>query len=151
MILHQWAIKHNIPLHAVEELKQLMGFDPLPIDEKATTETGVLKRERLAIAQEGGLLWRNNVGACMDSKGNYILYGLAHDSQAMNKNIKSSDGIGIKPVLITQAHVGSTIGQFVAREAKKPGWVFTGTARENAQLKFIELVIARGGDAKFIC
>jgi len=46
--------------------------------------------------------------------------------------------IGIKPG-----------GQFVSREVKRPGWRYTGTEREVAQLRWIEIVTALGGDAKF--
>lgn len=113
------------------------------------SEATIQKKIRLAYANNGVTLWRNNVGACQDASGNFIRYGLANESKQMNDNIKSSDLIGIKPIVITQDMVGATIGQFVAIETKRPGWKYTGTDREKAQLKFIELVKRLGGDAGF--
>ena len=113
-------------------------------------EQGVVTLTRLAYAAMGWLMWRNNVGACQDDHGNFIRYGLANESKQMNKKIKSSDLIGIRPVVITQEMVGTTIGQFVALEVKKPGWVYKGTAREVAQWEFIKLVNNNGGHASFI-
>ena len=114
-----------------------------------TSESTNSKQVRLDFAINGDALWRNNVGALVNERGIPIRFGLANESKAMNKRIKSSDLIGIQKVLITQDMVGQTIGQFVAREMKSEGWVYTGTERERAQLRFIELIIACGGDARF--
>lgn len=100
---------------------------------------------------KGNVLWRNNVG-CLQSKDNRtVRYGLANTSAKENAYIKSSDLIGIKKVKITQEMVGKTIGQFYCREVKKSGWKYSGSDREQAQLRFIELVRSKGGDADFQC
>lgn len=113
------------------------------------TEKDIQTLVRLEASRNGLRLWRNNVGAVYTQDGSFLRYGLANESRRMNDSVKSSDLIGIRPVLITQAHVGSVIGQFVAREVKATAWRYTGTKREKAQLAFLNLVIALGGDAAF--
>lgn len=103
---------------------------------------------RLEAATLGIPLWRNNVGAVETCNG-FIRFGLANDSKAMNERTKSSDLIGIRPIRITPIHVGSIIGQFIARETKRAGWKYQGTAREKAQLHYLELVNQCGGDGQF--
>ena len=150
MYLNQWAIKHGISFEALRELRQLMtgvNTDPAPVP--GESEAAVQNRIRLEASRKGMRIWRNNVGAMMDDNGNFIRYGLCNDSKQMNTLIKSSDLIGIRPVTITQDHVGQIIGQFVAREVKAADWSYTGTPREEAQLKFLELCIALGADAAF--
>lgn len=149
----QWAIRHKIPHGALAELRQMMGVDkdtdPTTQCNTLTSEAKVQEAVRLEATKKQCRIWRNNVGACKDDTGRVIRYGLVNDSAALNKRIKSSDLIGIRPVVITPDMVGHTIGQFIAREIKKPGWKYTGTDREKAQLAFIELVISLGGDAAF--
>lgn len=148
--LNQWAIKHGVPFAAVEELRQLMtGVSTDPIAAPGESESAVQNRIRLEASRKGLRIWRNNVGAMMDDNGNFIRYGLCNDSKQMNTLIKSSDLVGIRPVTITQNHVGQVIGQFVAREVKAANWSYSGSKREEAQLRFLELVIALGGDAQF--
>ncbi len=113
------------------------------------SETTDQKKIRLKYAHAGVTLWRNNVGACFDERGNYIRYGLANETKQMNEHVKSSDLIGIKPIVITQDMVGKTIGQFIAIETKRSGWVYKGKDREVAQLRFINLVKGLGGEAGF--
>lgn len=122
---------------------------PVARPTKEGSEALVSVHVRLEAAERGGVLWRNNVGAAMDTRGNFIRYGLCNDSKGVNKNLKSSDLIGIKPLLIKPHHVGATIGQFTARETKRAGWAFTNSEREKAQLRFLELVLSMGGDACF--
>lgn len=151
MNLIEWAIKWGIPRAAVYDLRQSIGADPkvgiAGIDPKS--EAAVQQLARMRIADEGGRVFRNNVGACYDENGRFIRYGLANDSKAMNSRIKSSDLIGIRPVRIEPYMIGQTLGQFVARECKPQGWRYTGTEREQGQLRFLELIASLGGDAKF--
>lgn len=113
------------------------------------TEAAIQTLVRLEASRKGLVLWRNNVGVLTDERGVPVRFGLANDSAAVNRNIKSADLIGIRPLLITPEHVGHTIGQFVSREVKAAGWRYTGTPREAAQLRWAELVLGLGGDAAF--
>lgn len=150
--IQEWAKYWSIPEAALNDLMTRFHAGttpPLPGTE-AKREAIVQSNERLVMAKSGnGVLWRNNVGAVTTVDGHHIRYGLANDSRALNKRTKSSDLIGIQRVLITQDHVGTIIGQFVARECKRGRWVYRGTPREAAQLHFIQLVASYGGDARF--
>jgi hypothetical protein len=115
-----------------------------------TNEADVSRLIRLEAAAKGILLWRNNVGALRDTTGRWVRYGLANDSAAVNKQIKSADFIGIRRVTVTQEMVGMIIGQFVSREIKEPGWKYhPSDMREIAQDRWARLVNGHGGDAAF--
>ena len=152
MNLNQWAIKWGVPFEAVEDLRRELGTvntDPIT-GEAIRPEAIVQNAIRLEASQKGLRLWRNNSGVAMNENGDRtVRYGLCNDSKRVNKVLKSADLIGIRPVLITPGHVGQVIGVFVARECKPSDWTYTGTEREAAQLKFLELVAALGGDATF--
>jgi hypothetical protein len=146
----EWAKKWDINPAAMLELRSMLLEEAHVTTVKVdTSEAAVQAQIRMEAAEKGMVLWRNNVGASKDDNGNWFRFGLANDSIQMSRRIKSSDLIGIRPVLITPDHVGTTMGQFVAREVKKASWVFTGTDREIAQEKFLTLVTTMGGDAKF--
>lgn len=147
---YQWANDWRIPAQAIADLQRRLIPDLTPAvnAQPGLLETAVQSRVRVEASRRGVLLMRNNVGAIHDGK-THIRYGLANDSEAINKKNKSSDLIGVRPVLITPAHVGCTIGQFVARECKREGWTFAGTDREQAQLNFIKAMQSYGADACF--
>ena len=150
MNLTQWAIKWGIPDQALADLRERMvGPVDRPLEKTGGSEAAVQAEIRLEGAKLGFPLYRNNVGVLMNEQGTPVRFGLANDSKAVNKAIKSSDLIGCKPVLITSELVGHTIGQFVARETKARDWVYTGSEREQAQLKFLNIILALGGDASF--
>lgn len=170
MNLIDWAIKWDVSLDAIADLRKSMIHGPTGagtmVTGDAVSETGVTKREQLAAAATGGILWRNNVGSTQTEchapkcKGNIacvrcgqspdrVRWGLANVSKQMNASVKSSDLIGIKPVIVTGSMTGMVIGQFTARECKRPGWRWTGTEREVAQQRYLEIVTAMGGDAAF--
>ena len=151
--LNNWAARHGVSPQALDELKAILTQ---PNTEPKQTiigasETAVQNSIRLEATNFGCRLWRNNVGAYSEKKppSPGTRWGLCNDTSEMNGHIKSSDLIGIRPVIITSLMVGSTIGQFVAREVKKGGWSYKATDREVAQLRFLELVLALGGDACF--
>ena len=152
MNLNAWALRHNIPNSALEDLRAEFGLvndTPIGSPLEVKSEAAIQNLVRLEASAKGLRVWRNNVGVLMDERGIPVRYGLANDSKQMNTHIKSSDLIGIRPVLITQEMVGSTIGQFVAREVKAGSWRYTGSARELAQLRYLELVVSLGGDGQF--
>jgi len=145
LTLTQWAARHGVSQAALAELTGIV------IDPKSTptgqSEAAVQQLVRLEASRLGIWLMRNNSGACKDETGRMIRYGLCNDSAQLNKVIKSL--VGIRPVVITPDMVGHTIGQFVAREVKRPGWSYHGTDREVAQMAFGQRVIKLGGDFKF--
>ena len=150
MILNAWAADWNIPPEALQDLRQCLGATPTdPSPQAGESEAAVQTRIRLEASRGGARLWRNNVGVLQDLRGVPVRYGLANDSKQLNARVKSSDLIGLRPVTIRPEHVGAVLGQFVAREVKAGSWRYTGTARELAQLRFLELVLSLGGDAAF--
>jgi hypothetical protein len=143
MTLTEWAVRHNIPFAAVQELHTMFcleGTAPYAGTgvNVPTSEAQVQQLVRLEASRKGHRLWRNNNGASKLENGSFVRWGLANDSEALNKRFKSSDLIGVR-----------SNGRFMAREVKPPGWVYTGTDRERAQLAFITFVQSFGGDACF--
>ncbi len=114
-------------------------------------ESAVQQRVRLELARMGAQAWRNNVGACEDVNGRLVRYGLCNESAQINRQFKSSDLIGVVPVVIQPHHVGRTLGVFAAIECKHSDWHLTpGDQRAQAQLRFIELVRSVGGIGGFV-
>lgn len=161
MSYRDWAARHP---QAAQELQQLLHadahYDPKT---EGKSEAYAQQQARLAIARAGGMAWRNNVGASKSKEQHScprcqfrfevilppIRWGLCNDSSKLNAKVKSSDLIGIMPVLITPGMVGTTIGQFIAVETKKPGWKYAGNDHELAQLAWLELIAGKGGVSMF--
>lgn len=129
-----------------------------------SSETVVQQRTRLEHCRlPGAQNWRNNNGACTDDTGRLIRYGLGNVSAQLNAVIKSSDLIGITPVLIEPRHVGYWLGVFTALECKPSDWRMPipiagremkdqpeATKRAFAQLAFHDIVRASCGFAGFV-
>lgn len=155
MNVYAWAARWSVPMPAVVDLLQQMGLEgnavlglPKPPDGKS--EAYVSSLLDLEASQAGGRLWRNLVGAATTDNGDFLRFGLANSSKQINSVFKSADKIGLIPRFITPAMVGSTIGQFLSREAKRPGWVFNpNDPHEVAQNNWAKLVTSLGGDAGF--
>jgi hypothetical protein len=75
-------------------------------------------------------LWRNNTGALKDAAGRLVRYGLCPGS---------SDLIGLRTRIITEADLGHRFAQFVAIEVKDRGRLTP------EQQRFIDLVTTCGG------
>lgn len=156
MMLDAWAARHGVSAAALHELRMLMGVAALQV-EPAVDDGAALGSEsrqqalvRLDAARCQVWLTRNNVGCLNDNRGVPVRYGLWNESSKQNEAVKSSDLIGIRPVVITHEHVGRTIGQFVARECKHEGWRYSPRdKRSTAQLAFINFINSKGGDAAF--
>lgn len=156
-MIWQWGKRWGVTDQAMQELAGLLGIAGHVANQRQATDDAPLHSEShqqslvmVEASQKGMYLWRNNVGALLDERGVPVRYGLANQSKQQNKRIKSSDLIGLRKTLITQAMIGTYIGQFTAREMKPEGWRFNPKdAHEGAQLTFINLVAAQGGDAAF--
>lgn len=147
--LTDWANRWGLPPQALVELAGIPAVTPISPGTVRTSESAVQSLVRLEAARKGKYLWRNNVGAMRDDTGRVVRFGLANTSKTENDAIKSGDLIGLEKVLIMPAHVGHIVGRFVSRECKPAGWTFTGTPRELAQLRWITLINANGGNAAF--
>lgn len=148
--LNQWAAKHGVNAEALRELNEvLMSAIPSVSTNSGVSEAASQQQIRLEAPKNGVRLWRNNVGACFDERGNHIRYGLANESASMNKQIKSADLIGITPITVTKQHIGAVLGVFTSIECKRPGWQYAGNGREQAQLAWAQLIISMGGFAQF--
>lgn len=152
--LQQWAARWSVPAECLADLLQCMGAGVTPPEPPApappiASEAWAQSVIRLEAPRYGIWLGRNNVGALLDKRGVPVRYGLANESAQQNAVLKSGDLIGIRPVVITYQMVGYTIGQFVSRECKRPGWSYRGNAHETAQMNWAMLVNKYGGDAKF--
>lgn len=142
-----WANKWNIPPEALQELYAILTN--VSDEYVGKSEAYAQQQIRLDAPKHGVYLFRNNRGACYDESGRLVRYGLANDSKQQDERIKSSDLIGVTPVTVTPVMLGTKLGIFTSYEVKKPGWRFTGTKRENAQLKWLNLIVSLGGIGKF--
>lgn len=105
---------------------------------------------RLETSKKGGILWRNNCGVFFDATGRPVRYGLNNESKKINSHMKSSDLIGIQPIIITEKDYGKVYGVFTAIEVKNDKWSFnTANKKEVAQSKFLEQIQKLGGIAYF--
>jgi hypothetical protein len=150
--LATWAERWGVTPTALAELQAIFTApitDPGTSVEVPESEAAVQNRVRLEASRVGARLWRNNSGAVHTDDGRFLRYGICNDSAEINKTVKSSDLIGVKPMLIHAEHIGTTVGVFLAREVKPTVWKYRGTEREVAQLNFIKLVNGLGGDACF--
>ena len=146
-MLNEWAEKWDIPREAIRELVET---SVVPSATRHTrSEAAVQTEVRMAASRLGWRMWRNNVGALQDANGQWVRFGLCNESPALNRILKSSDLIGIRPRLITAADVGHTIGQFAAVEVKHGTWKPCRSKRELAQAAYIALVRSLGGCAGF--
>lgn len=141
---------------AVMELERRMGLEgtvAVTIDpDDLRSEAYAQSQVRLEAPHYECLLTRNNVGALQDKEGQWVRYGLFNESKKQNKRFKSWDLVGMRKRLITPHMVppeGLLIGQFVGREIKHPGWVYTGDEHEQAQLNAIQLGLSYGADCAF--
>ena len=150
--IYQWAVRHHVSHQALHELAAIFGMHgghELPPEVRGRSEAAVQSAVRLEAARKGVRLYRNNVGALVDSRGVPVRYGLANDTKELNETIKSSDLVGWRPFPIRPEHVGMCVAQTVLRECKKPDWRYTGTAHERAQLNWLMLGAHDGADAAF--
>lgn len=150
--LEAWAQRWGVSPAALAELRGVLVAPipaPEPPDPRTSAEAYVQSMVRLEAARSGVMLWRNNVGALQDKVGRWVRYGLANDSEPLNRRLKSADLIGWRRVTITPEMVGRVLAQFVSRECKPGGWRYTGHDREEAQANWAALVNTDGGDAGF--
>lgn len=87
-----------------------------------SSEAGIQKHVMLALSNAGATIWRNNTGQAWVGDATRLANGdvLLKNPRPLHAGLckGSSDLIGVRPLLITEQHLGATIGQFVAVEVK---------------------------------
>lgn len=146
MTFDEWSRAHP---QAAADLARVFEAPPIVPTSDTLSEQWAQQHARMDIARQGAMSWRNNVGALPDARGVPVRYGLANDSAQLNEKIKSSDLILCIPRTITKADVGTVVGQFGSVETKRPGWTYSATPRERAQLAWMTLIRRLGGYATF--
>ena len=117
-----WAQRHGVSAAALADLHATLGCFPAPAKLRLgapRSESHIQSLVRLSEARDGCTLWRNNVGAGKLDNGSFVRWGLANESEQMNRQIKSSDLIGWRRVTITPQMVGRTIAQLAADESRE--------------------------------
>jgi len=152
MHFSEWAQRHNITQQALTELVALLdGPYGAPEPNNATSEAATQALCRVEAPKRGASLWRNNSGAGQmveqDGSLRHLRWGLGNDSKKGNERSKSSDLIGITPMMSTA--IGQVFGVFTAVECKHPGWTKPANKRDRAQEVFHKQVRRYGGLAMF--
>jgi len=153
--LTDWAIRHHVSVVALAELNVAFGHAPVLASNVSAgdSESLVQGKVRMAVTAWGGSVYRNNVGAIKDERGIPVRYGLANDTAALNKVVKSSDLIGWKSEtwLHPETFKPTKIARFVSLECKHADWPGYNpeNPHERAQQRWLELVRAAGGIAAF--
>ncbi len=114
------------------------------------SESRVMSEVRLRAAELGYHLFRNNVGQLLDKEGRPVRFGLANDSKALNKALKSGDLIGWETITITPDMVGQRVARFLSVEVKAEDWRPDKSERYAAQSRWVELVNNAGGRARIL-
>jgi hypothetical protein len=113
------------------------------------SERAIQNEVLLALADLGMTGWRQNVGTGWAGKAIKRADGsvLIQDARPLHAGLckGSSDIIGLRPVIITDAMIGKTLAQFVALEIKQPGQSPTPEQRH-----FLAFVSERGGFARVV-
>lgn len=151
-ILDLWAMQWGVPAAAIQDLRARYVAETasgtgtnMPRDSEAYVQSEC----RLFAPRNDMLLFRNNVGVLPNDNGQPVRFGLANDTKELNKRIKSGDLLGIRRVPITQAMVGTVIGQFASVECKHRYWhPGEDVAREGPQKEWANLVASWGGHAR---
>jgi hypothetical protein len=154
--LKTWALAYGVTPQALAALKSILT-PPMPKGDgrnPKALEGQVQKEIRLAANETDGLLLRNNSGVAIETRKDgtrrAIRYGLGNTEKKLNETFKSSDLIGITPIMVRPDMLGRTIGVFTAIETKRRNWKYAGNPRERAQLHFIKVIRARGGIAGIV-
>lgn len=147
--LKTWALRHHVSEEALRELSHILGAPAQPMNVGPGSESRVQSLVRLEAPGAGFRLFRNNVGVLKNEQGTPVRYGLANDSKALNRQLKSGDLIGWRRLTIEPQHVGLVVAQFASVECKHEGWTYRGDEHEVAQQRWAALVAADGGFARF--